>query len=155
MQLQLTHSVLICILVKLRNIERKNYGQQLLFKETGACWRSNGHSRERWELWCSSREYSEAIWQDLESLIIKSHFSKNVRWASTMSRLKSFKNCKFNNWQRLWANIYFDFNACSYRGFYSRKYEHDFYARKKYLHHVESKNDEVRKNLDEHNRKIA
>ena len=27
----------------------------------------------------------------------------------------------------------------SYRGFYSRKYEHDFYARKKYLHHVQTK----------------
>lgn len=31
-----------------------------------------------------------------------------------------------------------------YRGYYSRKYEHDFYARKSYLHHVESKNEEVR-----------
>lgn len=27
----------------------------------------------------------------------------------------------------------------SYRGYYSRKYEHDFYARKKYLSHVETK----------------
>jgi len=37
-----------------------------------------------------------------------------------------------------------------YRGFYSRKYEHDFYARKKYLSHVETKNEEVRRNLDDH-----
>lgn len=42
----------------------------------------------------------------------------------------------------------------SYRGFYSRKYEHDFYARKKYLQHVETKNDEVRRQLDEHHKKI-
>ena len=43
----------------------------------------------------------------------------------------------------------------SYRGFYSRKYEHDFYARKKYLQHVETKNEEVRKNLDEHHKTTA
>lgn len=43
----------------------------------------------------------------------------------------------------------------SYRGFYSRKYEHDFYARKKYLKHVETKNEEVRRNLEEHNRKLS
>lgn len=40
--------------------------------------------------------------------------------------------------------------AFSFRGYYSRKYEHDFFARKKYLHHVEKKNDEVRKLLDTH-----
>ena len=40
----------------------------------------------------------------------------------------------------------------SYRGYYSRKYEHDFYARKKYLQHVETKNEEVRKNLDEYHK---
>jgi hypothetical protein len=40
----------------------------------------------------------------------------------------------------------------SYRGYYSRKYEHDFYARKKYLQHVEHKNDEVRKLLDSHHK---
>ena len=39
---------------------------------------------------------------------------------------------------------------CSYRGYYSRKYEHDFYARKKYLQHVEQKNDEVRQLLEAH-----
>ena len=44
-------------------------------------------------------------------------------------------------------------SLCSYRGFYSRKYEHDFYARKKYLKHVETKNEEVRKNLEEYNKK--
>lgn len=36
----------------------------------------------------------------------------------------------------------------SYRGYYSRKYEHDFNARKKYLHHVETKNEQVRTLLD-------
>lgn len=37
-----------------------------------------------------------------------------------------------------------------YRGHYSRKYEHDFFARKKYLQHVEDKNADVRKILDSH-----
>ena len=45
--------------------------------------------------------------------------------------------------------------VCSYRGYYSRKYEHDFYARKRYLHHVETKNDEVRKNLEEYHKTSA
>ena len=40
----------------------------------------------------------------------------------------------------------------SYRGYYSRKYEHDFFARKKYLQHVEHKNEEVRKLLDSHHK---
>ena len=43
----------------------------------------------------------------------------------------------------------------SYRGYYCRRWEHDFYARKKYLQYVETKNDEVRRNLDDHNRKIS
>lgn len=38
----------------------------------------------------------------------------------------------------------------SYRGYYSRKYEHDFYARKTYLNHVMTKNEEVRKKLSEY-----
>jgi hypothetical protein len=42
-----------------------------------------------------------------------------------------------------------------YRGFYSRKYEHDFYARKAYLQHVQQKNEDVRKQLDEFSRKAA
>ena len=42
----------------------------------------------------------------------------------------------------------------SYRGYYCRRWEHDFYARKKYLQYVETKNDEVRRNLDDHNKKI-
>ena len=40
-----------------------------------------------------------------------------------------------------------------YRGYYSRKYEHDFYARKSYLHHVETKNEEVRQTLEDFSRK--
>lgn len=43
-------------------------------------------------------------------------------------------------------------NCFSYRGFYSRKYEHDFYARKAYLQHVETKNEEVRRILDSHHK---
>ena len=50
----------------------------------------------------------------------------------------NYKQSKFFNEQ---ARIIQKF----YRGFYSRKYEHDFYARKAYLHHVQNKNEEVRK----------
>ena len=37
-----------------------------------------------------------------------------------------------------------------FRGFYSREYEHDFYARKTYLEYVLAKNEEVRKQLEEY-----
>jgi hypothetical protein len=40
----------------------------------------------------------------------------------------------------------------SYRGYYSRKYEHDFYARKQYLAHVADKNEDVRRLLDHHHK---
>jgi hypothetical protein len=43
----------------------------------------------------------------------------------------------------------------SYRGYYSRKYEHDFYARKTYLNHVQTKNEEVRKKLSEYQRQMS
>jgi hypothetical protein len=36
-----------------------------------------------------------------------------------------------------------------------RRWEHDFYARKKYLQYVEKKNEEVRRNLDDHNKNIG
>ena len=42
-----------------------------------------------------------------------------------------------------------------YRGYYSRKYEHDFYARKSYLQHVQTKNEEVRKQLEEFQKRAA
>ena len=52
---------------------------------------------------------------------------------------------------------YFADNLCdySYRGYYSRKYEHDFYARKTYLNHVQTKNEEVRKKLTDYQRQLA
>ena len=34
-----------------------------------------------------------------------------------------------------------------FRGYYVRKYKHDFYARKRYLNNVAQKNEEVRDNL--------
>lgn len=37
-----------------------------------------------------------------------------------------------------------------YRGFYSRKYIHDFYARKTYLMHIAQKNAEVREQTSKH-----
>ena len=52
-------------------------------------------------------------------------------------------------------NLCVPFLNFSYRGYYSRRWEHDFYARKKYLQYVETKNEEVRRNLDDHNRNIA
>ena len=41
-----------------------------------------------------------------------------------------------------------------FRGYYVRKYKHDFYARKRYLNNVAQKNKEVREKLDEY-RKTA
>jgi len=41
-----------------------------------------------------------------------------------------------------------------FRGFYDRKYKHDFYARKQYLANVVKKNSEVMRELNE-NQKIA
>lgn len=37
-----------------------------------------------------------------------------------------------------------------FRGFYERKYKHDYYARKKYLENVARKNEEVRQQMDEY-----
>ena len=42
-----------------------------------------------------------------------------------------------------------------YRGYYSRKYEHDFYARKSYLNHDATKNEEVRNQLNDFANKTA
>ena len=64
--------------------------------------------------------------------------------SSSRNKLLSFKNSKIG----VLLLIYF----ASYRGYYSRKYEHDFFARKKYLAHVEHKNSEVRKLLETHNK---
>lgn len=36
-----------------------------------------------------------------------------------------------------------------FRGYYIRKYKHDFYARKRYLNNVAQKNSEIRDKLDE------
>ena len=58
------------------------------------------------------------------------------------------KQSKFFNEQAKIIQKYF-------RGFYSRKYEHDFYARKSYLQHVQKKNEEVRKKLEEFSKKAA
>jgi hypothetical protein len=58
----------------------------------------------------------------MKILSVKTSFSPN--------KLKSFRNSKIS----VRSN-----NFISYRGYYSRKYEHDFYARKNYLSHVENK----------------
>ena len=59
-----------------------------------------------------------------------------------------YKQSKFFNEQAKIIQKY-------YRGYYSRKYEHDFYARKSYIQHVQTKNDEVRKQLESYARKTA
>jgi hypothetical protein len=40
----------------------------------------------------------------------------------------------------------------SFRGYYSRLYEHDFYARKKYLSEMKQKNEEVKQQHEEYAR---
>ena len=59
-----------------------------------------------------------------------------------------YKQTKFFNEQAKIIQKY-------YRGYYSRKWEHDFYARKGYLQRVQATNEEVRKQLEEFAKKSA
>ena len=95
-----------------------------------------------------SREFSEAILAVCSSIARKRKYLDKDRNSSTKSRQRSCRNSKGQF-------FVMTVSVCSYRGYYSRKYEHDFYARKKYLHHVENKNEEVRKNLDEYHKTSA
>ena len=95
-----------------------------------------------------SREFSEAILAVCSSIARKKMYLDKDRNSSTKNRQRSCRNSK----GQFFVMTVF---VCSYRGYYSRKYEHDFYARKKYLHHVENKNEEVRKNLDEYHKSSA
>ena len=95
-----------------------------------------------------SREFSEAILAVCSSIARKKMYLDKDRNSSTKNRQRSCRNSK----GQFFVMTVF---VCSYRGYYSRKYEHDFYARKKYLHHVENKNEEVRKNLDEYHKTSA
>ncbi len=56
--------------------------------------------------------------------------------------------------QRLARMAYYDGNATCiqkrWRGFYSRKRRHDYYARKRFLKAIEAKNDETRATLQDH-----
>jgi hypothetical protein len=42
-----------------------------------------------------------------------------------------------------------------YRGFYSRKYIHDFWARKKYITHIERKNEKRRDKMNQYNQTLT
>ena len=92
-----------------------------------------------------SREFSEAIQAVCSSIARKKMYLDKDRNSSTKNRQRLCRNSKGESFV---MTVF----VCSYRGFYSRKYEHDFYARKKYLHHVENKNEEVRKNLDDYHK---
>ncbi len=58
------------------------------------------------------------------------------------------KQSKFFNEQAKIIQKYF-------RGYFSRRYKHDFYARKNYLQDVQTKNEEIRKELEEWAKKTA
>ena len=82
-----------------------------------------------WADWLRARPATEIKWKGASS--------------SSLSRPKLFRSSKLT--------FHTKFLLFSYRGYYSRKYEHDFYARKQYLAHVAHKNEEVRQLLDQHN----
>lgn len=83
------------------------------------------------------KEYTEDIEEERYSLekLKKTELVCNTN--SFMQWPKSYKNSKL---QIVFKYLAFAYDLLySYRGFYSRKYEHDFYARKNYLNHVASK----------------
>jgi hypothetical protein len=67
-------------------------------------------------------------------------FIRACKCRFSMKWLKSYRNSKSNSYttSRIQINKVAN-DYCSYRGYYSRKYEHDFYARKNYLNHVAEK----------------
>ena len=75
-------------------------------------------------------------------------FYGRCQFMNKKQKENEYKQSKFFNEQAKIIQKY-------YRGFYSRKYEHDFYARKTYIQHVQTKNEEVRKTLDDFARKTA
>ena len=177
-------------LVRLNANGKKSAWQPSLFKPTGACWKSSGTSRKRFELACWFRGCSGGTLLAYESIRPSRTGIRPARWHTMRKWQLLFRNCKSNRklhyfrflcflrqkdnsfvWKIvikcLQASLYlscvethrhlltFFYDHYSYRGYYSRRWEHDFYARKKYLQYVETKNEEVRRNLDEHNRQIA
>ena len=90
------------------------------------------------------------------SLLLCSHGHDRLKIVSRRTDTFSTPGATHDDYADLDFHIIICFTLnFSYRGYYSRRWEHDFYARKKYLQYVETKNEEVRRNLDEHNRGIA
>lgn len=123
--------IVFCIKVKLKNSERRRSKPQSASRPTGACSASSGNLNQS--------QMPVALFKECgvvsrEDLVTSTWLRKNImkdNSSSSQNKLKSFKNSK--------SLVLISYLLCSYRGFYSRKYEHDFYARKKYLSHVETK----------------
>jgi hypothetical protein len=74
-----------------------------------------------------------------------------------MGRKKSRHQLKKRNESRLLSMFFFFAIQLqrTFRGYYSRKYKHNFYNRKKYLQQLVVKGEEVRGRLTEYNRVVA
>jgi hypothetical protein len=74
-----------------------------------------------------------------------------------MGRKKSRHQLKKRNEGRLLSMFFFFVIQLqrSFRGYYSRKYKHNFYVRKRYIRDLAVKGDEVRVRLEEYNRIVA
>jgi hypothetical protein len=97
---------------------------------------------------------------DWFSFIRSRNSARLIRWPSTMKWPRLFRNSKYkiSEIKSTYSTVcclLIHFIVYSYRGYYSRKYEHDFYARKTYLNHVQTKNEEVRKKLSEYQRQLG
>lgn len=127
--------------VRLRNEERKRGKLPYIFRLTGACSDVNGVTRIFVDKLFWSRNAGEATSADWSLALNCTGLKCNSELNSSLHKPAWSRDCK----PKLSLIFFY-----SYRGYYSRKYEHDFYARKKYLQHVQNKNEEVRKDLDQY-----
>jgi len=109
------------------------------------------------------REYRAAL--KIQTAFRMSHFYKNYKhmkqcsvtiqryFRGSKARERFIKRKYIDNQLKLHA--FFSAQAVvvqrHFRGYYCRKYVHDFYARKEYMRFLEFKNEEIRKDMDDYN----
>ncbi len=128
------------------------------YRRIGGCSKSSGTITPFWKAAGSFKGFTEAIIKVEWCSSVRSRSSVRLsRWPSIMKWQKSYRNSKYPKWIPDFSLLIIPDLLCfvSYRGYYSRKYEHDFYARKTYLNHVQTKNEEVRKKLAEYQRQMS
>lgn len=130
----------------------------LTFRRTGACCEWSGTTSGSWGAvgWFRGSSAATSRGAACSSGRWRGGTS-NARWHSSMKWQRSYRNSKQTQYIYIfhemegkeavnYDNLYIFINVMngtilimykfSYRGYYSRKYEHDFYARKTYLNHI-------------------